>query len=70
MCKEMKVINHLLFMDDLKLYAASKHQLVSLKQSVRIFSWDIGMPFGLDKCAVLEIKRGRKWHISGVELPV
>ena len=55
--KEMKVINPLLFMDDLKIYAASKDELDSLTQSVR-----------LDKCAVLEMKRGRKKHSSGVEL--
>jgi len=38
MCKEMEVINHVLLMDDLKLYAARKDQLDSLIQSVRIFS--------------------------------
>ena len=64
----MKVINHLLFMDDLKLYAASKDQLDSLIQSVRIFSWDIRMSFGLDKYAGLEMKRGRKQHSSGVHV--
>ena len=69
MCKEMKVINHLLFMDDLKLYAASKDQLDFVIQSVRIFSQDIRMSFGLDKCAVLEMKRGKKQHSSGLELP-
>ena len=56
---EMKPVNHLLLMDDLKLYGASKYQLDSLVQAVRIFSQDIRMSFGLDKCAVLEIKRGR-----------
>ena len=66
--KEMKVINHLLFMDDLKIYAASKDELDSLTQSVRIFSKNIRMSYGLDKCAVLEMKRGRKKHSSGVEL--
>lgn len=30
MCKEMEVINHVLLMDDLKLYAARKDQLDSL----------------------------------------
>ena len=68
-CKEMKVVNHLLFMDDLELYAESKDQLDSLIQSVRILSQDIRMSFGLDKCVVLAMKRGRKQHSSGVELP-
>ena len=50
-------LNHLLFMDDLKLYAKSERELDSIIQAVRIFSDDIGMVFGLDKCAVLFLKR-------------
>ena len=46
LAKDMKPINHLLFMDDLKLYGASKNQLDSLIQVVRIFSQDINMSFG------------------------
>ena len=53
-------------MDDLKLYAASKDQLDSLVQVVRIFSQDIKMSFGLDKCAVLEMRRGREVGSSGI----
>ena len=65
----MKPINHLLFMDDLKLYGASNDQLDSLVQVVRIFSQNIKMSFGQDKCAVLEMRRGRQFGISGIELP-
>ena len=35
-------INHLLFMDDLKLYAKSERGLDSLVQTVHVFSSDIG----------------------------
>ena len=45
-------INHLLFMDDLKLYSRSEKGLNSLVQTVRVFSEDIGMEFGIEKCAV------------------
>ena len=65
----MKPMNHLLFMDDLKLYGASKDQLDSLVLVVRIFLQDIKMSFGLDKCAVLEMRRGRQVGSSGIELP-
>ena len=67
LAKDMKLINHLLFMDGLKLYGASKDQLNSLVQVVRIFSQDIKMSFGLDKCAVLEMRRGRQVGSSGIE---
>ena len=36
-------LNHLLFMDDLKLYAKSETGLDSLVQTVHMFSNDIGM---------------------------
>ena len=62
-------LNHLLFMDDLKLYAKSERELDSLIQTVRIFSDDVGMVFGLDKCAVLVLKRGRMVRTEGIELP-
>lgn len=62
-------VNHLLFMDDLKLYARSEDELDSLIQTVRIISDDIGMEFGLEKCAVLILKRGKMQRTQGIELP-
>lgn len=69
LAKDMTPINHLLFMDDLKFYGANKHQLDILIQVVRIFSQDIKMSFGLKKCAVLEMRRGRQVDSSGINLP-
>ena len=56
MKKNTTPINHLLFMDDLKLYGSNKNKLDSLMQTVRIFSEHIHMKFGLDKCTILERK--------------
>lgn len=52
-------VNHLLYMDDLKIYAKNSMELESLINTVRIFSGDIGMEFGLQKCAILVMKRGK-----------
>ena len=46
-------------MDDLKLFAISKNQIDSLVQTVHIFSEDIGMQFGIKKCGVLIIEKGK-----------
>ena len=62
-------LNHLLFMDDLKLCAKSKRELGSLIQTVRNFSDDVGMVFGLDKCTVLLLKRVKMIRTEGIELP-
>ena len=62
-------INHLLFMDDLKIYANSQRQLEQLIEVVFKYSRDIGMEFGLEKCAVLNVKAEGKVSIEGIELP-
>ena len=67
--KEQKMMNHLLYMDDLKLYGRSEQKLESLIDVVRVFSRDIGMEFGLDKCAVLVLKQGIKVRCEGIVLP-
>ena len=45
--------NHLLFMDNLKLYGQSEKGLDSLAQTVCVFSEDIRMEFGIEKCSML-----------------
>ena len=52
-------INHLLFMDDLKLYSRNDKELDSLVQTIRVFSEDIVMEFGTEKCAMLVIEKER-----------
>ena len=47
-------------MDDLKLYFKKEKGLESLVQPVRIFSDDIGMEFGIDKCATLVLLQNYK----------
>ena len=46
-------------MDDLKLYVKSERELDSIIQTIRIFPDDVGMVFGLGKCVVLVLKRGK-----------
>ena len=62
-------INHLLFMDHLKLYSQSEKGLSSLVQTVRVFSEDIGMEFGIEKCAMLVMEKGKIVNSVGIELP-
>jgi len=62
-------INHLLYIDDLKLYGKNKSELESLKQTVRIYTQDIRMRFGIQKCATIVKKRGKKEEDDGILLP-
>ena len=41
----------------------------SLVQTIHIFSKDIGMEFGIEKCAMLVIEKGKIVKSVGIELP-
>ena len=56
-------------MDDLKLYGKTEKEIESLLHTVRIFSTDIGMSFGIDKCARVGIRRGKIVKREGIKLP-
>ncbi|CAB3248848.1 unnamed protein product [Arctia plantaginis] len=58
-------INHLIYMDDLKIYANNGSNLKILLASVEIFTRDIGMSFGLDKCNVIHIRSGHRNSVRG-----
>ena len=49
-------------MDDLKLIAKSEEELQKQIQTVKTFSDDINMEFGLEKCAKITFKRGKLTH--------
>ena len=46
-------------MDNLKLIAKSEEELQKQIQTVKTFSDDIHMEFGLEKCAKITFKRGK-----------
>ena len=62
-------INHLMYMDDIKIFAKNEKELETLVQTIRIYSQDIGMEFGIEKCAMLVIKRGERKLMNGIQLP-
>ena len=61
-------INHF-FMVDLKIYSRNEKELDSLVQTIRIFNKDIGMGFGIEKCAMLVIEKGKIVKSVGIDLP-
>ena len=44
-------------------------ELETLIHAVRIYSQGIGMEFGIEKCAMLVKKRGKRYMTDGMELP-
>ena len=56
-------------MDNIKLFAKNEKVLKTLIQTMRIYSQDIGMGFGIDKCSILVMNSGKRYITEGVELP-
>ena len=52
-------MTHLLYMDDLKLYASNASRLEEVVRTVEKVSGELGMRLGLRKCAVLHMVGGR-----------
>ena len=67
--RSQEKISHLMFMDDIKLFVKNEEEeLETLIHAVRIYSQDIGMEFGLEKCAMLVMKSGKRHMTDGMEL--
>ena len=58
-----------MYVDDIKLFAKNENELETLIHTVRIYSQDIGMEFGIEKCALLVMKSGKRHLTDGIELP-
>ena len=56
-------------MDDIKLFAKIEKELVTLIHAVRIYRQDVRMEFGIEKCAMLVMKSGKRHLTDGMELP-
>ena len=58
-----------MYMDDIKLFAKNEKELETLILTVRIYSQDIGLEFGIEKCAMLVMKSGKRHLADGMEPP-
>ena len=61
--------NHLLYIDYFKLYGKSYDQIETLVETVHMVSKDIDMEFGIEKCGMLLLKRGKVVSSEGGSLP-
>ena len=58
-----------MYMDDIKLFAKKEKELKTLIHAVRIYNQDIKMEFGIEKCAMLVTKSGKRHMTDEMELP-
>ena len=58
-----------MFMYEVKLFAKNEKESETLIKTVKIYSKDIGMEFGIEKCALLVMRSGKRQMMEGIELP-
>ena len=56
-----------MYMDDIKQFAKNEKELETLILAVRIYSKNIGMEYGIEKCIVLIMKSGKLHMTEGIE---
>ena len=67
--RSQEKINHLMYLDDIKLFVKDEKELETLIHAVRIYSQYIEMEYGIEKCAMLVMKSGKRHLTDGMELP-
>ena len=67
--RSQEKINHLLYMDDIKLLVKNEKELEPLIHAGKIYSQDIGMEFGVEKCAMLVTNSNKRLLTDEMELP-
>ena len=58
-----------MYMDDIKLFEKNEKELETPNHAVRIYCQEIGIEFVIQRCAMLEIKSGKRHLTDGLELP-
>ena len=58
-----------MYTDNVKAFAKKRREQKTLMQTIRIYSQIKTMRFGIEKCAVLIMKRGKRRTVERIELP-
>ena len=61
-------INHLMFIDHIKLFRGGTKEIDTLIHTVRIVSGDSRMEFGIEKCALVNIQRSKVTRTEGIQM--
>ena len=67
--RSQEKVNHLMYMDDIKLFAKNEKELETPIHKVRIYSRDMKMEVGIEKCAIRVMKSGKQQLTDRMELP-
>ena len=67
--RSQEKINHLMYKDDINFFAKNERELETLIQTVRIYSQDKGIEFGIEKCAILVTISEKQHMTKRIEIP-
>ena len=67
--KSQEKVNHLRYRDDIKLFVENEEYKKKTIQMVRIYSLDLRIEFGMEKCTMLVMKSRKRRMTEGIERP-
>ena len=59
-----KQINQLMYMNEIKIFIKNEKETENLTQTIRIYSWDIGMEFIIKKISYAYSEKGEKKQVK------
>ena len=67
--KSLERINHLMYTANINLFTKNYTELVTIIQTIRIYSQDTGMKFDIEKRTIFIIKGGKYEIMLRIEMP-
>ena len=64
--KKITVVMH---MDDIKLFSKNGKEFKTIIETIKLYSQDIEMEFGIEKCALLIMRSGKRQITEAIEIP-
>ena len=62
-------ISHFIYMDVIKVFTKNEKELETLIQTIRIYSQDRGMEYGIEKSTMLKMRNRKRESTEKIELP-
>ena len=57
-----------MYMDHIKIFVKNEKEVDTLTQTIKIYKKDMGIEFDIEKCAMIQMKSGKRETAEGIEL--
>ena len=58
----------ILYKNNIYIFAKNEKEIETLRQTIRIYDHDLGMEFGIKKCTILKMNKGKRETMEEIKL--